>query len=390
MKENKKSLAISTVAFVTLGILFVLGIVVNVLIVSNKTLASEGFPGAFTMLFDYGRYNAAEHAARFRGQVISNCVAYLFALLAVVGFILSFVIVKNDKVKRVKSVILSLGLLIPATIGLTGGIVNFFGEGFIVLTKIGGNSIMLALLLLFLFLLDLIYVIFAFSYIFSSFAKAAKGIDDRVQKKEISLDETNGLLRQILAELREIKAKQSAPVVYKEVVKEEVKKEPVPVVEEEVEEADDEEESSPLIKGPRKPRVPFAKKMLKADIEIKERYNELKNEFLSYGMSSRVSISGDTFRLHRKPYAMISLVGKTLKVYYALRLKDYENSPIPVEDASDKSKYVDIPVLLRVKSDLATRRAKELFKDAAEKDGVAKEKVPEDKDWIKDLRSLNK
>ena len=41
---------------------------------------------------------------------------------------------------------------------------------------------------------------------------------------------------------------------------------------------------------------------------------------------------GDTFRLGGKEYAKIYLVGKTLKVYFALSPEDYKDSTYPIED----------------------------------------------------------
>ena len=76
----------------------------------------------------------------------------------------------------------------------------------------------------------------------------------------------------------------------------------------------------------------FADRVLKSDEELKECYNELKIEALSYGLKSRLSNSGDTFRLHAKTYMKISLVGKSLKCYFALNPENYVNSSIPISD----------------------------------------------------------
>ena len=49
-------------------------------------------------------------------------------------------------------------------------------------------------------------------------------------------------------------------------------------------------------------RIPFAERLVDAEKEMQDNYNELKNEILAYGVKSRISNSGDTFRLHRKTY----------------------------------------------------------------------------------------
>ena len=97
-------------------------------------------------------------------------------------------------------------------------------------------------------------------------------------------------------------------------------------------------------------RIPFRTRMLKADKEMKNNYNELKSEIMSYGVKSRVSNSGDTFRLHTKTYLKITIAGKSLKLYYALDPKDYEKTTLPVQDAGHKGIYKDIPLVFKVKS----------------------------------------
>ena len=171
-------------------------------------------------------------------------------------------------------------------------------------------------------------------------------------------------------------AKEVRTVVQQPAPKPQPKPAPAPVVEE------DEEGKKLSIQ-----RIPFAEKIVKADKDLQEKYNELKSELLAYGASSRVSIAGDTFRLHRKAYVKITIVGKTLKVYYALDPKDYVDSPIPVADASDKVAYEDVPALLKVKSNLSLKRAKELAEVAFAKDGIKREEDAKPHNWVKDIRA---
>ena len=81
-------------------------------------------------------------------------------------------------------------------------------------------------------------------------------------------------------------------------------------------------------------------------------------------MKSRVSNTGDTFRLHKVTFVKITVAGKALKLYFALNPKDYANTTLPVQDAGDKGTYKDIPLVFKVKSDLSVRRAKQLIADA--------------------------
>ena len=66
--------------------------------------------------------------------------------------------------------------------------------------------------------------------------------------------------------------------------------------------------------------------MKSAEKEMKANYNELKSEVLSYGVKSRVSNTGDTFRLHTKTYLKITIAGKSLKLYFALDPKIMKNN----------------------------------------------------------------
>ena len=131
-------------------------------------------------------------------------------------------------------------------------------------------------------------------------------------------------------------------------------------------------------------RIPFQTRMRTAEKELRDNYNELKSEILSYGVKSRVSNSGDTFRLHKVTFVKITIAGKGLKLYYALDPKDYENSTLPVLDAGHKGVYRDIPLVFKVKSDLSLRRAKQLIADVMEKNGLEQGKI-EPHDWASEL-----
>lgn len=138
----------------------------------------------------------------------------------------------------------------------------------------------------------------------------------------------------------------------------------------------------------RNKRQPFMVRIITADLDTKANYNEIKNELLSYGVKSRLSRGGDTFRLGGKEYAKIYLVGKTLKVYFALSPEDYKDSTYPIEDVGHRPNYAGMPLLFKVRSKLSVRRCKELIKAACEKDGLAQKEV-EDTNWVDELRKLN-
>ena len=122
-------------------------------------------------------------------------------------------------------------------------------------------------------------------------------------------------------------------------------------------------------------RIPFPTRMVEAEDEMRANYNELKSEILAYGVKSRVSNSGDTFRLHKVTFVKITIAGKSLKLYFALDPKDYENTSLPIQDASHKNIYKDIPLVFKVKSELSMRRAKQLISDVMEKHGLEQGRV---------------
>lgn len=131
-------------------------------------------------------------------------------------------------------------------------------------------------------------------------------------------------------------------------------------------------------------RIPFEKRIATVDKTMKAHFNELKSDILAYGVKSRVSNSGDTFRLHTVTYVKITIAGKSLKLYLALNPKDYKDTTIPFSDASHKGIYKEIPFVFKVKSELSLRRAKQLIADAMAKGGLEQGRV-EPHDWVKEI-----
>ena len=140
------------------------------------------------------------------------------------------------------------------------------------------------------------------------------------------------------------------------------------------------EEKKPII------RIPFTERMLTADKEMQDNYNELKNEILSYGVNSRVSNSGDTFRLHRRTYVKITIAGLSLKLYFALNPDDYKDSTLPIQNAGHKGIYEEIPLVFKVKSGLSMRRCKQLIQDVFEKNGFEQGEIG-NINWVEDLKN---
>ena len=132
-------------------------------------------------------------------------------------------------------------------------------------------------------------------------------------------------------------------------------------------------------------RISFFERILMVDDEQLDIYNEIKNEILAYGVKSRVSSSGDTFRLHRVTYMKMVFSGKKVKLYMKLDPAKFADSTIPFDDASDKNIYKDIPFVFKVKSGLSIRRAKALIQEMMENEGISKKKEAGNVDYAREL-----
>jgi hypothetical protein len=160
---------------------------------------------------------------------------------------------------------------------------------------------------------------------------------------------------------------------------------PTPKVEEPAEPLESEdEEGEPDGKG-QIIRIPFQNRMKEADKLLLTNYNTLKNYIMSYGVKSRISNSGDTFRLHRETFVKITIAGKGLKLYYALNPQDYDNSTMPVQNVSHKAIYAEIPCVLKVKSPLSVKRAMQLIDDVMKQKGLEQGDIPRI-NWARDFK----
>lgn len=113
-------------------------------------------------------------------------------------------------------------------------------------------------------------------------------------------------------------------------------------------------------------RLTFMEKLLKADADVQEKYNTLKNELLRYPICASMAKDGESFYYKKKMLAKMKIIGKTLRLYVALNPDDYAESPIPTQDASEKKAYQKVPLMMKVKSNLSLKRAKLLISHTME------------------------
>lgn len=220
-------------------------------------------------------------------------------------------------------------------------------------------------------------------------------------------DEVRQAVREELAAFFENKEETVEEPVVEEPVVEETKEETVEetpveetpeetVTEESVEETPEETveesvEETPVVEEPAttdanvNARLSFFDRILLVDDELLDIYNEIKNDILSYGVKSRVSSAGDTFRLHRVTYMKMIFAGKKVKLYMKLNPEDFADSTIPHDNAGDKKLYEEIPFVFKVKSGLSIRRAKALIAEMMEKEGIQRVKEPGNVDYAREL-----
>ena len=133
----------------------------------------------------------------------------------------------------------------------------------------------------------------------------------------------------------------------------------------------------------------FTAKLKQSDDEVKDRYGMIKNALLSYKkFKSTVSWNADRFNCGRATIAKMNIRGKTLCVYFALDPKDpaFKQTIYNQKDMSDQKAYAQTPFMMKIKSDLAAKRALRLVETLAEQNGVAKKKDFEEVDYKKTYR----
>ena len=107
---------------------------------------------------------------------------------------------------------------------------------------------------------------------------------------------------------------------------------------------------------------------------MKGYYFALKNAFLSYArISSQMSWSNDRFSYAGDTVAKIGVRGKTLCVYLALNPDEFPTSVYHQRFAGDTKMYEKTPMMVKVKSGVALKRAIRLVEMLMENLGAVKE-----------------
>ena len=127
----------------------------------------------------------------------------------------------------------------------------------------------------------------------------------------------------------------------------------------------------------------FSAKLKQSDESVKGFYDQIKNELISYKkVKSTVSWHGDRFNLGRATVAKMNICGKTLCLYVALDPADPElkETVYHQKNVGDQKAYQMTPFKVKVKSDMAAKKAVRLINILAQKLGANKNEnfVPTD------------
>ncbi len=115
----------------------------------------------------------------------------------------------------------------------------------------------------------------------------------------------------------------------------------------------------------------FMAKLVLAQEPAQTYYTELKNRLLSYRkVKSRVSWKYDSFNCGRVLCARVAIRGKTIVLCLPLDPAEVDNERFRTEDMSGRARYNQTPVVLKIRSPLALKRALELVDISMQKLGL--------------------
>ncbi len=122
------------------------------------------------------------------------------------------------------------------------------------------------------------------------------------------------------------------------------------------------------------------------DEDKKERYNVIRNELQSYKqVRERLSSKGDSYRFHGSLIAKMTVSGKTLRLHLALNPIDFEGSKYNYQDLSSKSKFVYVPMTIKLTSKRSVKYALELIEMLAQTFNLVKNPKYKEQDYMGQL-----
>ena len=156
------------------------------------------------------------------------------------------------------------------------------------------------------------------------------------------------------------------PVAEEPVAEEPVAEEPVEIVPTVIPTYFDNEGNKIDIKYSRS----FTANLIQSDDTVKDYYGQLKNHILSYkGVKSKISWKFDSYNRGRDQLFKIKFRGKTILLYCAIDPEELDKAKYHHEAINAKI-FADVPTLLKVKSGLGLRKAKEVVDTVMAKFGI--------------------
>jgi hypothetical protein len=128
----------------------------------------------------------------------------------------------------------------------------------------------------------------------------------------------------------------------------------------------------------------FTANLIQSDDTVKAYYSELKNHIHSYkGVKSKYSWKFDSYNKGRDQLFKIKFRGKTILLYCALDPEEFEKSKYHHESINAKI-FADVPMLLKIKSGLGLRKAKEVINIVMAKYGIEPNPKATAVDYVKE------
>ena len=121
----------------------------------------------------------------------------------------------------------------------------------------------------------------------------------------------------------------------------------------------------------------FVAKLRNSDDEVKARYTELMNDIYQYKVKMQLSYSQIRVYKGHTTLAIVTFVGKTLCVAYALNPSDYINTKYKGVDKSGVKRYAKTPMMLKLTSDRKVQYAKYLMLQLADANTIVMDEQQE-------------
>ncbi len=118
-------------------------------------------------------------------------------------------------------------------------------------------------------------------------------------------------------------------------------------------------------------RTSFTSRLIQAADNVKERYSLIKNYLLSFeGMKAKTSLNFETYKKGGTNCARLDVKGTYVHLYLALDPDDYDAEKYRFRSVKDRVKVANTPMLIKIKSDLTVRLARELIDECMKKLGI--------------------